>query len=230
MNRIKELRQKKNMTLKQVADAIGVSEATAQRYESGKINSLKYEKAEALAKLFNVSPGYLMGWNVDFDSFEATPSTWADKDQKSLFEFINKYGEKSLSDYIRASSGVPLYEAAAGEGRTTDWYATEEISIKHESDTSAVRVIGNSMHPTIQDGDVVIVRAQSVIDYPHQIALVKIDGEDATLKRVEVKDNGLMLIADNIDVYSPHFYTAKEVETLPVKIEGVVVQLIRNMR
>lgn len=124
----------------------------------------------------------------------------------------------------------PLYEAAAGEGRTTDWYATEEISIKHESDTSAVRVIGNSMHPTIQDNDVVIVQAQSIIDYPRQIALVKIDGEDATLKRVEVKDDGLMLIADNIDVYSPHFYTAKEVETLPVKIEGVVVQLIRNMR
>lgn len=79
------------------------------------------------------------------------------------------------------------------------------------------------------DGDMVVVAAQSVLDYPHQIALVKINGNEATLKRVEIKNDGLMLIADNTAVYSPHFFTAEEVTNLPVMIEGVVVKLIREM-
>lgn len=91
-NRIKELRLKKGLTLKQVADAIGVSEATVQRYESGKIGSLKYEKAEALAKLFNVSPGYLMGWDIEFSLFGDTPEGWTKQDQEFSFNMIKKYG------------------------------------------------------------------------------------------------------------------------------------------
>ena len=60
-NMLKELRKGRGLTLKQVAEAIGVSEATVQRYESGKIHSLKYEVAEAMAQLYNVSPAHLIG-------------------------------------------------------------------------------------------------------------------------------------------------------------------------
>ena len=84
------------------------------------------------------------------------------------------------------------------------------------------------MEPTLQDGDVVVISAQNVIDYPRQIALVKVNGEESTLKRVEVRDNGIMLMGDNIDAYPPHFYTADQVEQLPVVIEGVLTKLIRE--
>lgn len=63
--RIKEIRLKRKMTLLEVANALGVSEATAQRYESGEIKNLKYDTIVALANLFNVSPAYLMGWDED---------------------------------------------------------------------------------------------------------------------------------------------------------------------
>ena len=63
--RIKELRLQKKMTLLEMAKALGVSEATAQRYESGEIKNLKYDTIVALANLFNVSPAYLMGWDED---------------------------------------------------------------------------------------------------------------------------------------------------------------------
>ena len=121
----------------------------------------------------------------------------------------------------------PVFEAAAGEGRLNGGYPTEEYRIKLEADEIVVRVVGRSMEPTLQDGDIVVIQAQSLIDYPRQIALVKINGEEATLKRVELKEDGVMLIGDNIDVYPPHFFTAEEVEQLPVKIEGVVTKLIR---
>lgn len=226
-NRLKELRLNKGLTLKQVADAIGVSEATAQRYESGKISSLKYEKAEALAKLYNVSPGFLMGWDLDFKSFDDTPEGWTQKDQEFFFNYIQKYGERALVEQMDDSA--PIYEAAAGEGRINDGYPTEEYDLRLKPDQILFEVKGRSMEPTLLDGDVVVISAQSVIDHPRQIALVKVNGEESTLKRVEIKENGLLLLADNVDVYAPHFFTQDEVEKLPVTILGVVDKLIRSM-
>ena len=129
-----------------------------------------------------------------------------------------------------APASAPLFEAAAGEGRLNDGYPSEEYRIQLEPEEFVVRVVGRSMEPTLQDGDVVIMTAQSVLDYPHQIALVKVDGEESTIKRVEVRDDGIMLIGDNIDVYPPHFFTAAQVEQLPVTIEGVLTKLIREFR
>ena len=82
----------------------------------------------------------------------------------------------------------------------------------------------------IQDGDLVVVTAQNEVDRSRQIALVKVNGDEATLKRVEVNENGLTLVGDNTYVFPPHYYTAEQVKELPVRIEGVVTQLIRDMK
>ena len=126
-------------------------------------------------------------------------------------------------------SSAPIYEAAAGEGRINDGYPTEEYDLRLKPDQILFEVKGRSMEPTLLDGDVVVISAQSVIDHPRQIALVKVNGEESTLKRVEIKENGLLLLADNVDVYAPHFFTQDEVEKLPVTILGVVDKLIRSM-
>ena len=62
-NRIKELRQQLNMTLLDVAEKLGVSEGTVQRYESGNIKNLKYDTMVSLAEIFGCTPAYLMGWD-----------------------------------------------------------------------------------------------------------------------------------------------------------------------
>lgn len=67
--RIKELRKQKQMTLLQLANAIGVSEGTAQRYESGNIRNIKYDTIIALARALDTTPSHLMGWN-DTDTAE----------------------------------------------------------------------------------------------------------------------------------------------------------------
>ena len=62
--RIKALRESKNLTLKDVAKVLNISEATAQRYESTKgIKNIPYDSLIALADLFGVHPSYLMGWD-----------------------------------------------------------------------------------------------------------------------------------------------------------------------
>lgn len=61
-DRIKAMRLEKNLTLMEVANYLGVKEATAQRYESGNIKNIKHETICKLAELFACDPSYLMGW------------------------------------------------------------------------------------------------------------------------------------------------------------------------
>jgi transcriptional regulator with XRE-family HTH domain len=60
--RIKERRLAMGMTLLEVANRLGVKEATMQRYESGEIKNIKHETIAKLAEIFHCSPAYLMGW------------------------------------------------------------------------------------------------------------------------------------------------------------------------
>ena len=124
---------------------------------------------------------------------------------------------------------VPVYEAAAGEGRINDSYPSDTYSINLADDEFLFKVVGRSMEPTLLDGDMVVVSAQNTVDYKRQIALVKINGDEATLKRVQLKKDGILLIADNVSVYEPHFFTAEEVNDLPVRIDGIVRKVIREL-
>ena len=53
---LKLTRQEKDLTQKEVADAVGVSEGTVSRWESGKIGNMRRDKIEALAKVLDIDP------------------------------------------------------------------------------------------------------------------------------------------------------------------------------
>jgi transcriptional regulator with XRE-family HTH domain len=61
--RIRERRTEINLTLKEIADRLGVQEATAQRYESGNIKNLKRQTILKISEILDVNPGWLMGWS-----------------------------------------------------------------------------------------------------------------------------------------------------------------------
>lgn len=63
--RIKHLRKSKELTLIAIAERMGVTEATVQRWESGNIKSLRHNRAVQLAKVLGCTPAYLMGWEEE---------------------------------------------------------------------------------------------------------------------------------------------------------------------
>lgn len=67
-DKIKELRLQRDLTQEEVGDYIGTSKQTLYKYENGIITNIPSDKIEALSKLFDVSPGYLMGWETVSDS------------------------------------------------------------------------------------------------------------------------------------------------------------------
>ncbi len=66
MNRLKELRQEKKLSQKELAENIGVHYRTLQNWENGE-SQIKPEKAQKLADYFGVSVGYLLGYNDNLD-------------------------------------------------------------------------------------------------------------------------------------------------------------------
>jgi repressor LexA len=123
----------------------------------------------------------------------------------------------------RVAAGEPIYadEDVIGYERIDEKYANDGF------DYFALRISGQSMEPSIFDGDTVIVRRQDFIE-DGQIAVVLIDGEDATVKEVKKVSDGIMLIAHNPAVFSPRVFTKEEIESKPVQIIGRVIQSIRQ--
>lgn len=69
MNRLKELRQEKKLSQKELAENIGVHYRTLQNWENGE-SQIKPEKAQQLADYFGVSVGYLLGYIDDSEIYD----------------------------------------------------------------------------------------------------------------------------------------------------------------
>lgn len=61
---IRNKRLEMGLTMKQVADAVGVSEGTVSRWESGEIENMRRDKIAALSKLLSIDPRVIMGWQM----------------------------------------------------------------------------------------------------------------------------------------------------------------------
>ena len=61
---LKRLRKERKLTLEEIAAALGTSKQTIHRYENGIISNVPPEKIEAIAKLLEVTPAELMGWEM----------------------------------------------------------------------------------------------------------------------------------------------------------------------
>ena len=98
--RIKEMRKRRNLTLAEVAEHLGVKEATAQRYESGNIKNIKHDTIWKLAELFDCDPMYLMGWRGDKPgSYNASSKADNEKELSHVQDLTE--GESMLVDMFR---------------------------------------------------------------------------------------------------------------------------------
>ena len=130
---------------------------------------------------------------------------------------------------IRKAVRIPVYgrvRAGIPEAAIEDIIDTEEIDpemVKDGSEFMALKISGDSMEPKISDGDVVIVKKQPDVE-SGQLAIVMVNSEDATCKRVRKYRDGIELVASN-PMYEPMFYTNEQIVNEPVVILGRVVEL-----
>lgn len=209
--RLQKLRKARGYSQQDVASLIGVGRTTYLKYENG--DNRPTRKLNELARLFNVSTDYLLG-------LTDTPT---ESLTQPLSQSLSKERGVRIPVLGRVVAGIPI-EAIE---EVIDW---EEIPQKMAATGKffALRVCGHSMEPTILEGDVVIVRQQEDVD-SGDIAIVLVNGDEATVKRVKKQKDGITLIATNTSVYEPHFYSNQEIHDLPVRVVGKVEELRRKM-
>ena len=175
---IRYLRKLQGLSQAQLADKLQIKQASVSNWESGKtVPEIKY--LLQLSRIFQVP-------------------------MDSLFQDF-KLPDLDAVNINRAAVPI-LGNIACGERITPDnnpdGYADLPDGIRADF---ALRCKGDSMAPTILDGDLVLIRQQPEVE-PGQIAAVNIGGE-TTLKRVHQREDGLYLTADN-PLFPPVFVPA----------------------
>lgn len=126
---------------------------------------------------------------------------------------------------------IPVFESvSAGFGAYADEKIIEYIPLhiqnSYDADNMlAIKVIGNSMYPKIEDGDIIAVRKQS--DFENgQIAVVLVDGDEGLVKKIYQEQNKITLVSCNPE-YPDKVFIGEEIERLSVV--GVVNMIIKRV-
>lgn len=189
--RIKEIRKEKGISQNRLAKKAGIGQSTLSAIEST-TQSPGIETIQLLANALRVTPSFLMG------------------------EEEQTHDKKWIPVLGNVVAGLPT---EAIENFDDDWEELSEDMMNDGYEYFALRIKGDSMSPRMQNGDVVIVRKQSDIE-TDEIAVVKVDGEDATVKKVRLTDDGIWLLPSN-PAYEPMYYSRNE----EISVLGKVVEL-----
>lgn len=172
---IRYLRKSSGYSQEQLARKIGITQGSISQWE----NEITEPDTRTLVKLAQI-------FNVPMDSF------------------LSEAPHRELDSIRVIRNAVPILGAIpCGKLNTSDQnpdgYADLPDGVHADF---ALRCEGNSMTPTLVDGDIVLIRQQPEVENG-QIAAVNVDGE-TTLKRVYVRESGLLLMGDNPS-YQPIF-------------------------
>ena len=201
--RIHEKRTDKGITLAQIAEKLGVTEATAQRYERGNIKSIPYEHMCAYGEILNCSPAYLMGWEED-------PTAKLDNVYPIELKRFPMLGE--------IACGKPIY---TNEDRESYIMAGTNIQADF-----CLKAKGDSMiNARILDGDIVFIREQDIVDNGEIAAVVVNNDSEATLKRFYYyAEKSMVILKAENPSYEDMIFTNDELENFHILGKAVAFQ------
>lgn len=133
---MRKIRTTKGITLLEIAEKIGKTEATIQRYESGNIKNLKSDDIEGIAGALKTDPAYLMGWVSD---------------NKSITNDYNYYPHS-------ISAGLPFIADGTTELKTVT--IPNELMGRYAGHNDIVisKINGDSMDKLMKDGSFIAIK------------------------------------------------------------------------
>jgi lexA repressor len=195
---VKKLTAEQNMSMSELARRVGIAKSAISRYFNG-TRELPLNKIGDFASVLHTTPDYLLGMENESQSPQGL----------------------KIPVLGTVAAGIPI-------SAVEDILDYEEVpqSWENQGEFFGLRIKGDSMKPDINNGDTVIVRQQSTANNG-DVVIALVNGDDATCKKFEKLDNGIMLISNNSE-YSPMYFSNEEVVTKPVVIIGRVVELRRK--
>lgn len=211
-NRRKELK----LTLEEIGDYVGVGKSTVKKWESGFIANIKRDKIAKLAEILQLNPVTFINGVVEVEqSLHSLPSPNTTQNYTTfavIGEVAAGYDHIALEDW---------------EGETID-IPDEYLKGRPREDFFVLKVKGDSMYPTYQDGDKVLVLRQTTLNYSGQVGVILYNNELASLKKVEFihGEDWLRMVPIN-PTYPTKKITDEELEGC--RILGIPKLLIREI-
>lgn len=192
---VKKLTEEQGMSMSELARRVGTAKSAISRYFNG-TREFPLNKVEEFASALHTTPDFLLGMEYEPQSSQGL----------------------QIPVLGTVAAGIPI-------SAVEDILDYEEIdaSWKSQGEFFALRIKGDSMQPKMDDGDVVIVRQQSDANSGDTV-IALVNGDDATCKKLQKTENGIMLVSTNPN-YLPMFFSNEEIVTKPVVILGKVVEL-----
>ena len=211
---LKTLRNSRNISATKLSEDLNIHRGSLSNWETGR-RTPDSEMLLKIANYFNVSVDYLLGNDTDdTDLFNL----------KGDVRFLKKVKDSDMIKIpvlgaIRA--GLPLY----ADENIIDYEYVHQEELMMGEETFFLEVKGDSMITArIYEGDRVRIRKQNHLDNNGDIMAVRVNGDEATLKRVYLQENGIALISEN-PKYAPMFYPASEIESGYVEIIGRAMEV-----
>ncbi len=207
--RIKKKREELKLSQEQLAEIMGYKSKTSIHKAEQGITDLPQSKIIEFARALKTTPSYLMGWE---EKIEKSNAIILDKSQ---FIYVPVYGKASAGNgYINMET--VLYDKL--------------IHINgYSHDSFLIEVSGDSMEPTILDGEYVLVDPTSIEICEGKIYVITYNGE-TFIKMIEKHEEDEIVLLKSINQkYRDKVIKKEEFEN--VKIEGRVVKVIseRNL-
>lgn len=207
--RLKKALTASGMRASQLAASTGLSKARISQYING-IYEPKSQAAFLIARALNVSEAWLIG--------EGGPMK---REKTNISEVVSSGKVYAIPLFESVSAGF----GALAEDEIVDYIPTVIKNEYDVDDTIAIRVIGDSMTPKIEDGDIIIVRKQDSVD-SGDISVVLVDGDEGLVKIVEYGSSWVELQSIN-ENYPVRRFEGPEVQRL--RVVGKVRQIIKML-
>lgn len=219
--RIRDLRKDKKLNQEQLATALNtqfnlnIDRVMISKWETG-FQTPVMNTIVCLAKFFDVSIDYLNGGGSNTFAKSASPSPGVTEDYVTfpvIGEVAAGFDHIAVEDWEGDKVDIPISYL---KGRRRDEFFV-------------LRVKGDSMYPTYQDGDKVLILRQSSLDYSGQVGVVIYNNEYGTLKKVEfVKGEDWMRMIPINPMYAPETIIGPALEEC--QILGTPKLLIREIQ
>ena len=192
-----------NKSRNDMCEALGFKYSTFTDWVNGK-KYPRIDKIEMIANYFGIEKSDL-----------------AEKRDKSLPEGAIPYVPEPMVNVPLVGSvncGTPLFAEDNIEG----YIPTPESDLQTGETYFWLRAKGDSMiNAGIHHGDLLLIRQQADVDNG-DIAVVAVNGDEATLKRVKKQENALILQPEN-PACEPKIFVGKDMEN--IHIRGRLMQL-----
>lgn len=206
MENLRKLRKAKGLKQKELAALVGVTESAISQLENGK-RAPSFELSLKLAEALDCESSDFVSTRQNRPNVTDSFVTF-----EVMGEVAAGYDHYAVQDWTEGNIDIP---ASWLHGRPREDYFV-------------LRVCGQSMFPTYQDGDIVLVLKQSTMDHSGQIGVVIYDDDKATLKRVEyVMGEDWMKLSPINPQFPPIMVTDERLEHC--RVLGIPKMLVRKV-